>query len=70
MYANKKLPAMFLAKTYQRATDVCDDLTAKIKKAALKREAKIKQINVKNCYIYGEYGPQVVDQGFIYTYDD
>lgn len=37
-YANEKSPAMLLVKTYQRATDVCDNFTAKIKTAALKRE--------------------------------
>lgn len=47
-YANEKSPAMLLVKTYQRATDVCDNFTAKIKTAALKRDQK--QINVKNCY--------------------
>lgn len=40
-YANEKSPAMLLVKTYQRATDVCDNLTAALKRELNRSTSKI-----------------------------
>lgn len=50
-YANEKSPAMLLVKTYQRATDVCDNLMAKIKTAALKRELNRSTSKIATLYL-------------------
>lgn len=50
-YANEKSPAMLLVKTYQRATDACDNFTAKIKTAALKREVNRLTSKIATLYL-------------------
>lgn len=50
-YANEKSPAMLLVKTYQRSTDVCDNFTAKIKTAALKRELNRSTSKIATLYL-------------------
>lgn len=50
-YANEKSPAMLLVKTYQRATDACDNFTAKIKTAALKRELNRSTSKIATLYL-------------------